>query len=60
MDQTDEVGYAKDPLSDLRTVRGSVAKLFPVIKPTTSNYVVYRCKCPLRMIQMTVQHAFGL
>ena len=27
-------GYLKDSLSDLHTVRGSVAKLLPVIKPT--------------------------
>jgi hypothetical protein len=50
-------GHPKDPLADIHPAGRSVAKLFPIIKPTTSDYVVDGCKCPLRMIQMTVQHA---
>ncbi|MCA1576681.1 MAG: hypothetical protein LC794_04875 [Acidobacteria bacterium] len=48
--------YAKNPLSDFRATRGSVAQLLPVIKPTARDDVVDRRKCPLRVIQMTVQH----
>jgi len=53
-------GYYKNPLSDLCPVVGSITKLFPVIEPTASDYVVYCSKCKLRMIEMTVQHVFGL
>ncbi|HJS23485.1 MAG TPA: hypothetical protein VJ751_03880 [Pyrinomonadaceae bacterium] len=54
------LGYPKDPLLDIFAALGCVTKLLPVIKPPASNYVVDCSKCPLRMIQMTVQHAFGL
>ena len=53
-------GNPKDPLSDILAIRGSIAKLLPVIEPTASDYVVDCSKCPLKMIQMTVQHALGL
>jgi len=52
-------GYSKDPFANIRVVRSGIAELLPVVKPTTSNYVVYRCQCPPRMIQMTVQHALN-
>lgn len=50
----------KDPLLNIKALRSSVAQLLPIIKPTARDYVVDCRKCPLRMIQMTVQHAFGL
>ena len=53
-------GYPKNPLPDIRAARGSIAKLLPVIKPTASDYVVDCRKCPLRMIQTTVQHALEI
>src|SRR5829696_1849716 len=51
------LGYPKNTLLNVFAVRRCVAKLLPVIKPPASNYVVDCCKCPLRMIQMTVQHS---
>ncbi len=48
--------YANDPRLDFGPTVGNVAKFFPVIKPTASDDVVDRRKCPLGMIQMTVQH----
>ena len=53
-------GYPKNPFLDFYATCGSIAKLLPVFKATTSNYVVDCCKCPLRVIQMTVQHTFRL
>ena len=50
------LGDPKDPLLNVFAGRRCVAKLLPVIKPPASNYVVDRCKCPFRMVQMTVQH----
>ncbi|HKG80635.1 MAG TPA: hypothetical protein VKA78_14470 [Pyrinomonadaceae bacterium] len=50
-------GYPKDPLTQIRAASGSITKLLPVLKPAASDYVVDGCKCPLGMIQMTVQHA---
>jgi hypothetical protein len=51
-------GNPKDSLSDFRTAGSRIAKLFPVIKPAASDYIVDRCKCPFRVSQMTVQHSF--
>ena len=53
-------GYPNDPLTDFGVGVGSIAKLLPIIKPTASDYVVYGCKGPLRMVQMTVLHAFWI
>jgi len=50
-------GYSKDLLSDFRSARGSVAKLFPVVKPAARDDVVNCGKRPVGVIQVTVQHA---
>jgi len=49
--------YSKDPLLNVSATRGNIAQLLPIIKPTASDYVVDCRKCPLGMVQMTVQHA---
>ncbi|HEX6045627.1 MAG TPA: hypothetical protein VFZ22_14135 [Pyrinomonadaceae bacterium] len=49
--------HAKNPLSNLGLACSSIPKLLPVIEPPASDYVVDRCECPVRMIQMTVPHA---
>ena len=51
------LGYAKDAVSDFRLMRSGVAKLLPVIEPAASDYVIDRCKCPIRMIEVAMQHA---
>lgn len=48
---------AQDAFSNLDLFCGNVAKLFPVVKPATSDDVVDRGKCPVGVIQVTVQHA---
>ena len=53
-------GHTKDSLPDVRAARGSVAKLLPVIQPAASDDIVYCGKCPIGVVQMTVQHAIGL
>ena len=54
------LGHAKDPLSELRESRGSVAKLLPVVEPAAGDAIVDCRKRPVRMVQVTVQHANGL
>ena len=60
MGQTGEVRTLEEFALGCHCVRSNIAEFFPVIEPTASDYVVDCCKCPFRMIQMTVQHAFGL
>ena len=50
-------GYPKDTLANVRAACCSIAQLFPVIKLTASDYVVDCGKCPVRMIQMSMQHS---
>ncbi|HEX3251038.1 MAG TPA: hypothetical protein VHS05_16510 [Pyrinomonadaceae bacterium] len=50
-------GDSKDPLSDVTAAGSDIAKLFPVVKSSASDHVIDRGKCPVRMIQMTMQHA---
>ena len=52
--------YAHDPLLDRGPTLRRVTEFLPVIKLTANDDVVDRCKRPLRVIQMTVQHAAGL
>lgn len=49
-------GHSQNSFLDVGPVRGRIAKLLPVIKPTASDHVVDCGKCPVGMIQMTVQH----
>ena len=51
------LGNPKNPLLDVFAARSHIAKLLPIIKPTASDYVIDSGKCPLRMIQMTMQQS---
>jgi hypothetical protein len=50
----------KDSRANFRAPGRSIAKLLPVIKLATSNYVIYRGQCPVGMIQVTMQHPMEL
>jgi len=54
------VGNPKNSLLNVGANRGNIAEFLPVIESTASNYVVNCGECPLRMIQMAMQHAIGL